>query len=228
VRPHFATGHPFAGALLALWSVGVVATIDDLLKPVLIGRGPSVHVSLVFFALLGGLATFGPVGVIAGPLAPSLFLAAVRMWHRTVEVERPADSRIPGGEAMRSLDRRGFERNRSGAAGGRRRRQAPLPRRSPSDQGKGGDEQDLHREPHASDVGARRHAEPGQDRGDGGRDGTRQHGVQAGTGTGSELTLRCLNQQPTTNAISTSATPTIHVTMGESPKPYEWSPVPRT
>lgn len=80
---HYATGHPLAAGLLALWSLGVVSTIDNVLKPVLIRRGLSVHISLVFLALLGGLATFGPVGVIVGPLALAFFLAAVRMWHRT-------------------------------------------------------------------------------------------------------------------------------------------------
>lgn len=78
---HFATGHALAAALLAVWSVAVVGTVDNLLKPILMRRGLSVHVALVFLALLGGLATFGPVGIIAGPLALAFFLAAVRMWH---------------------------------------------------------------------------------------------------------------------------------------------------
>jgi predicted PurR-regulated permease PerM len=79
---HFTTGHPLAAGLLALWSVGVVGTVDNLLKPFLMRRGLSVHVSLVFLALLGGLATFGPVGIIVGPLALAFFLAAVRIWRR--------------------------------------------------------------------------------------------------------------------------------------------------
>jgi predicted PurR-regulated permease PerM len=88
---HFTTGHPLAAGLLAVWSVGVVGTVDNLLKPVLIRRGLSVHISLIFLALLGGLATFGPVGIIVGPLALAFFLAAVRMWHRTQVGARPDD-----------------------------------------------------------------------------------------------------------------------------------------
>lgn len=80
---HFATGHPLAAALLAVWSVAVVGTVDNLLKPVLVRRGLAVHVSLVFLSLLGGVATFGPIGIIVGPLALSFFLATVRMWQRT-------------------------------------------------------------------------------------------------------------------------------------------------
>jgi predicted PurR-regulated permease PerM len=87
---HYATGHPLAAVLLAAWSVGVVGTVDNVLKPVLMRRGLSVHLSLVFLALLGGLATFGPVGIIVGPLALAFFLAAVRMWHRTQVGHPPA------------------------------------------------------------------------------------------------------------------------------------------
>lgn len=87
---HYASGHPLAAGLLALWSVAVVGTIDNLLKPLLMRRGLSVHVSLVFLALLGGLATFGPAGIIVGPLALAFFLAAVRMWHRTQVGDAPA------------------------------------------------------------------------------------------------------------------------------------------
>jgi predicted PurR-regulated permease PerM len=91
---HFATGHPISALILAAWSVAVVSTVDNVLKPVLMRRGLSVHVSLVFLSLLGGLATFGPVGVIVGPLALAFFLAAVRMWHHTqvghAAVEPPA------------------------------------------------------------------------------------------------------------------------------------------
>ncbi len=95
---HIATGHPLAGGLLAVWSVAVVGTIDNLLKPVLMRRGLSVHVSLVFLALLGGVVTFGPVGIIVGPLALAVFLATRRMWRRTQLAEAPAASRpAPGG-----------------------------------------------------------------------------------------------------------------------------------
>jgi predicted PurR-regulated permease PerM len=94
---HYASGHPTAAILLAIYSVGVVGTIDNVLKPVLIRRGLSVHVSLVFLSLLGGLATFGPVGVIVGPLALAFFIAAMRMWHRTQVGAPQGPQGAPGG-----------------------------------------------------------------------------------------------------------------------------------
>ncbi|HSN89901.1 MAG TPA: AI-2E family transporter [Anaeromyxobacteraceae bacterium] len=79
---HVATGHVVAGVLLALWGVLAVSTVDNVLKPVLMRRGLAVHVSLVFLALLGGLATFGPIGFLVGPLALAFFLAMLRIWGR--------------------------------------------------------------------------------------------------------------------------------------------------
>jgi len=49
-------------------------------KPALIRRGVSFPVGLVFFALLGGLAAFGPVGLVAGPLTLAFLVAIVRAW----------------------------------------------------------------------------------------------------------------------------------------------------
>jgi hypothetical protein len=61
-------------------------------------RGLAVHVSLVFLALLGGVATFGPAGIIVGPLALALFLAAIRMWQRSAAAEGAADRPVAGSE----------------------------------------------------------------------------------------------------------------------------------
>ena len=41
-----------------------------------------MHGAVVFFALLGGLAAFGTVGLLLGPLAVALFLAILRMYQR--------------------------------------------------------------------------------------------------------------------------------------------------
>ena len=47
-----------------------------------------VHGALIFFALFGGLATFGPVGLLAGPLILSYFLAVVGMSSPQPEEDR--------------------------------------------------------------------------------------------------------------------------------------------
>jgi predicted PurR-regulated permease PerM len=75
-------GHSYAALFLVLWGVFAVGLIDNVVKPYLIRGGIELHGAVVFFALLGGLAYFGPVGLIAGPLVVSFFLAVIRMWDR--------------------------------------------------------------------------------------------------------------------------------------------------
>ena len=75
----FFTGHSEAALGLALWGIFVVSTVDNLVKPWLLKGRMEVDGGLIFFALLGGMATFGPVGLVAGPLILSFFLAVVRL-----------------------------------------------------------------------------------------------------------------------------------------------------
>ena len=78
----FLSGHPGAGALLALWGVLVVALADNLIKPILIKNDIHMHGAIVFFSLLGGLMAFGALGLLIGPLAVSLAVAMLQMYQR--------------------------------------------------------------------------------------------------------------------------------------------------
>jgi predicted PurR-regulated permease PerM len=59
---------------LAIWGVSVVSVADNLIKPALISGRMNLHPLLVFFAVLGGLGYFGPLGIILGPLVLVLTL----------------------------------------------------------------------------------------------------------------------------------------------------------
>ncbi|HET9597294.1 MAG TPA: AI-2E family transporter [Anaeromyxobacteraceae bacterium] len=87
------SGHLLAGAFLAAWALLVTGTIDNVLKPWLARGGDDVNGVVVFFAMIGGIFTFGALGLIVGPLAVSLFLALVRVgW---AEVARRRGDREP-------------------------------------------------------------------------------------------------------------------------------------
>jgi predicted PurR-regulated permease PerM len=86
------TGHPYMAIFLAAWGTVIVGLVDNLVKPLLIKRGLEIHGAVVFFALIGGLATFGAIGLVLGPLLVSLFLAVLRIYHQDYT---PEDARIP-------------------------------------------------------------------------------------------------------------------------------------
>ncbi|HEY7508610.1 MAG TPA: AI-2E family transporter [Vicinamibacteria bacterium] len=81
----FVSGHAGWALFLAIWGIGPVGLIDNVVKPYLIRGGVAMHGAVIFFSLLGAIAYFGAVGLIAGPLIVSFFLAVLRMWDRDDE-----------------------------------------------------------------------------------------------------------------------------------------------
>ena len=75
----FFTGNNGPALGLTLWAVFVVSTIDNFVQPWLLKGRMQINGGLIFFALVGGIATFGPIGLIAGPLILSFFLAVVKL-----------------------------------------------------------------------------------------------------------------------------------------------------
>jgi predicted PurR-regulated permease PerM len=67
-------GDYLAAALLFAFGAGVVGTVDNLLKPMLISGKGEVPTLAVFIGVLGGLAAFGLVGMFLGPVVIALAL----------------------------------------------------------------------------------------------------------------------------------------------------------
>ncbi len=81
------SGRTGAGIFLLCWGALVVGTIDNFVKPYFIRGGVQMHGAVVFFSLLGGLAAFGPVGILAGPLVVAFFVALTRMEHPHAQLD---------------------------------------------------------------------------------------------------------------------------------------------
>lgn len=75
----FVTEHWVKGLILAIWSALVVSQIDHLLRTYVTSQRANMHPLLMFFALLGGVEAFGPLGVFIGPVVMSVTLVALQM-----------------------------------------------------------------------------------------------------------------------------------------------------
>lgn len=75
-----ATGHLWQGTIILALSFGVVSTIDNILRPRLVGQGARMHDLLIFFSTIGGLAMFGPVGVVTGPVIMAFFVSITEIY----------------------------------------------------------------------------------------------------------------------------------------------------
>ena len=76
----FVQGRIGWGIFMIAWAILVVGLIDNVVKPLFIKGGVEMHGAVVFFALLGGLAAFGAVGLVAGPLVVAFFIAISRAY----------------------------------------------------------------------------------------------------------------------------------------------------
>jgi predicted PurR-regulated permease PerM len=64
----FSTGHAARAIILIAICGALGATIDNILRPVLLGGRASLNGLLVFISVLGGIAVFGVLGVVLGPI----------------------------------------------------------------------------------------------------------------------------------------------------------------
>ena len=74
----FLTGQPALGIGLAIWSVILVNAIYNILTPRFIHRGVNLHPYLILLSVLGGIALFGPIGFLIGPLVFALLLSLLK------------------------------------------------------------------------------------------------------------------------------------------------------
>ena len=80
------TGVYWKGIFIAVWGLGVVSVLDNLIRPYIVGTKAELPFLWLFFSLLGGIEVFGLLGILIGPLimgvVPVLFdLYEIRFLH---------------------------------------------------------------------------------------------------------------------------------------------------
>jgi predicted PurR-regulated permease PerM len=86
-----ATTSPSRGIGIGLWGAGIIAfLVDDFVRPQLMRGHMQLHPLMVFLSILGGAFAFGAVGLLVGPMAASLFFAALRIYDRDYRARRPS------------------------------------------------------------------------------------------------------------------------------------------
>ena len=78
-------GHPRMGLLLLGLSAVLIAGLDNVLRVYLLRDRLKVHPLLIFFAIVGGLQTFGINGLILGPLILMSFFTGVKLYDKVTD-----------------------------------------------------------------------------------------------------------------------------------------------
>lgn len=81
------TGAHLTAVFVAIWGMLAVGLIDNLLGPYVMSRGNKVHPFLILLSVLGGMALFGPIGFVLGPVTLSLFLVLIEIYHSHIQEE---------------------------------------------------------------------------------------------------------------------------------------------
>jgi predicted PurR-regulated permease PerM len=81
-----------SGIVLIVVGVFVIGLVDNLLRPLLVGRDTRMPDYLVLLSTLGGLAAFGLAGIIVGPIIAALFVSVWQMAQQEVAPDPAAES----------------------------------------------------------------------------------------------------------------------------------------
>jgi len=98
----YLTGQTLAGTLLLAWCAAVVGTVDNILRPMLVGKDAKMPDLLILVGTLGGLFLFGPIGFIVGPIVCGLFLTVWDIYGTTFKDVLPPVKSLRTGESKES------------------------------------------------------------------------------------------------------------------------------
>ena len=85
------TGSLLPGLGLIAWGVLVIGLVDNLLRPILVGRDTRLPDYVVLVATVGGISLFGLNGFVIGPVLAAMFLVS---WNQLTEVRRQTPGSI--------------------------------------------------------------------------------------------------------------------------------------
>jgi predicted PurR-regulated permease PerM len=102
-----ATGSVLKAVLLAAFCSLVVGSVDNVLRPRLVGRDTKMHDLMILFSTLGGILLFGPIGFIIGPILAGLFVTSWEIFavaYRDVLTEGAPRIITPASDAVEPAD----------------------------------------------------------------------------------------------------------------------------
>jgi predicted PurR-regulated permease PerM len=81
----FAVGSPVKAVVFFILQVLIVGSVDNILRPLLMGGGVKMHTLVIFFSILGGIGYFGILGMFLGPLVFAIAIALLEFYVSPVQ-----------------------------------------------------------------------------------------------------------------------------------------------
>jgi len=83
-----AQGNVGKGIFLLLWGTFAISTVDNIIRPWVIGGRTRLPMLLIFFSVLGGVKVFGFIGLVLGPVVLSIGLTLLEIFRRKLAPAR--------------------------------------------------------------------------------------------------------------------------------------------
>lgn len=83
------TGSVAWGIALAVWGAVVVGLIDNVLRPMIVGRDAKLPDLIVLVSILGGIGVFGAVGILLGPILAAMLDTLLNIYRRVFVASLP-------------------------------------------------------------------------------------------------------------------------------------------
>ncbi|UPT78524.1 AI-2E family transporter [Sulfurovum sp. XGS-02] len=79
------TGSTGWGIALVVWGVLVVGMVDNILRPWIVGNDAKLPDLVILISILGGIISFGPLGIIIGPVIAALLDTILNIYKKTFQ-----------------------------------------------------------------------------------------------------------------------------------------------
>lgn len=87
----FMTGETGWGVAMVVWGAVVVGLVDNILRPMIVGRDARLPDVVILIATLGGIMLFGAVGILLGPILAAMLDTVLNIYRRAFRDQLPAD-----------------------------------------------------------------------------------------------------------------------------------------
>ncbi len=84
------TGSTGSAIFLVIWGLAVIGSVDNFIRPLVIGERAKLSAFLLFFAILGGLSVYGFLGLLLGPVVVATVVTFLRIYRTEYVDPQPA------------------------------------------------------------------------------------------------------------------------------------------
>jgi predicted PurR-regulated permease PerM len=92
----FLNGEFYAGIGILIYGVLIISWVDNLIRPLIVSKRTKINAGIILVSMVGGLLTFGVLGLILGPLIISYLLLLLEFYkNKKADLVEPAQEKKP-------------------------------------------------------------------------------------------------------------------------------------